>query len=84
MFAINISILCNFQTPLRGTELLVLLKSCQVESEQQRLQDLNQEHTQNLLVSDCTVRFTYIAHISEYPPPTRVTGTVQTTYLQHL
>lgn len=30
----------------------VLLKSCQVESEQQKLQDLNQEHTQNLLVSD--------------------------------
>lgn len=42
----------------------VLLKSCQVESEQQKLQDLNQEHTQNLLVSDyaaysrlCSVNF---------------------------
>ena len=31
---------------------MVLLKSSQVESEQQKLQDLNQEHTQNLLVSD--------------------------------
>lgn len=34
-----------------GTD-LVSLKSTKVESEQQRLQDLNQEHTQNLLVSD--------------------------------
>ena len=30
---------------------MIALKSCQVEAEQQKLQDINQEHTQNLLVS---------------------------------
>ena len=30
---------------------MIALKSCQVEAEQQKLQDINREHTQNLLVS---------------------------------
>ena len=46
----------------------VLLKSCQVESEQQKLQDLNQEHTQNLLVSDYTAHFTQLIVLSTFRP----------------